>query len=384
MSLPSNVALVHDWLVTAGGAERCLSAIGGLFPGADLYTLVYAEEAARLAGFRPESVHASFLQRLPRAQTWYPKYLPLFPLAVEGFDLDQYDLVISSSWAVAKGALTHSGQLHICYCHTPMRYAWDLTHDYLRQNGLDRGLKGLAGRAVMHYLRLWDLSTANRVDHFVANSHYVARRISRTYRRESRVIYPPVEVHRFSVQPDKENYFLFVSRLVPYKRLDLVVEAFRKLRLPLVVIGDGPERRRLERHAPDNVLFLGWLSDQEVQRHMEGARALIFAADEDFGIVPVEAQACGTPVIAYGRGGVTESVVPWERGGGLATGLFFGEQRAEALEAAVREFVAVEASFSPTVIRANAERFARERFEWQFRTFVNQCRETHPGRRHAR
>jgi glycosyltransferase involved in cell wall biosynthesis len=374
------VAIVHDWVTALGGAERCLAAFLELFPGADLYTLVYQEASVRRLGLDPKAVHASFVQRLPRGQVSYPLYLPLYPLAIESFNLDGYDIILSSSWAAAKGVLTRSDQLHICYCHTPIRYAWDLRHDYLKREGVQRGLKGLIARLIMHYIRLWDVGSASRVDSFVANSRYVARRIRRIYGRHARVIYPPVEVTGCDMQGEKADYFLFVSRLVPYKRLDLVIEAFGQLGLPLAVVGDGPERRRLERLAPPNVRFLGWQPDAEVRRQMGAARALIYAADEDFGITPVEAQACGTPVIAYGKGGVTETVIPWEAGPETATGLFFEEQTAESLARAVGRFLAVEGCFSRAAIRANAERFSRERFDGEVRAYVARHWEIHRAR----
>lgn len=371
--MQTKIAIVHDWLVNLGGAERCLAVFRDLFPEAALYTLFFDPESARKLGFDPRGTHSSFLQRLPSIRRWYPNYLFLYPLAVERLNLDGYDLVLSSSWAAAKGVLTRAHQLHICYCHTPMRYIWDLTQDYLAYSGLNSGIRGLVAAALMHYLRLWDVSTASRVDHFVANSAYVARRIEKIYRRKARVIYPPVDVERFTVRERKEEYFLCVSRLVQYKRIDLLVDAFNKLGHPLIIIGDGPERRRLEHRAAPNIKFLGRLSDDKVKNYMERARALVYAADEDFGIVPVEAQACGTPVIAYGRGGVTETVVPWKDGSRDATGVFFYEQTPQAVLGAVREFGEVEHQFSRLAIRSNAERFSRSRFEKEFMEFISEA-----------
>lgn len=367
-----NLVLIHDWVVTIGGAERCLEVFHEIWPEAPLYTLVYREESVRRLGFEPGQVHASFLQRFPRAQTWYRKYLPFYPLAIEQFDLSGYDVILSSSHVAAKGVLVRSDQLHICYCHTPVRYAWDLTHRYLKENGLERGLKSFLARAILHYIRLWDTLTANRVDYFIANSRYTARRIWRAYRREAVVIHPPVDVERFRVSEKKDDFFLFVSRLVPYKKADLVVATFTKLGLPLVVVGEGPQFDECRRLAGKNVEFLGYQDDATVADLMSRARALVFAAEEDFGIVPVEAQACGTPVIAYGKGGVEDTVVPatgdnWE----VATGLFFHEQSVEALEAAVKQFLAWEGRFRPEVLRRNAERFSRERFKREIEMFVN-------------
>lgn len=366
------LVLVHDWVITIGGAERCLEVFHKLWPEAPLYTLVYRDESVRRLGFAADQVHASFLQRFPRAQKWYRNYLPFYPLAIEQFDLSDYDVILSSSHAAAKGVLVRSDQLHICYCHTPVRYAWDLTHRYLNESGLMRGLKDFLARAFLHYIRLWDAAAANRVDYFIANSHYTARRIWRAYRREATVIYPPVDMERFRVWEKKEDFFLFVSRLVPYKKADLVVAAFTRLGLPLYVAGDGPQFAKCRRLAGKNVKFLGYQDDAAVADLLAKARALVFAAEDDFGIVPVEAQACGTPVIAYGKGGACETVVAadgtnWDQ----ATGLFFPEQTPAALAAAVKQFLTWEGRFRPEVLRANAERFSRERFKREITAFIS-------------
>lgn len=366
------IALVHDWVVTLGGAERCLESFHQMYPDAPLYTLVYDPQSVERLGFLPGQVHASFLQRMPRAAKWYTKYAPLYPLAIEGFDLGAYDVIISSSHAAAKGVLVRADQIHICYCYTPMRYAWDLTHQYLRDSGLHRGLKGALGRFMLHYLRMWDLGTSNRVDRFVAISNYVARRIWRTYRRDAQVIYPPVDVNRFRADRQRDDFFLFVSRLVPYKRADLVVDAFTQLGLPLVVIGDGAEAERVSDRAGKNITFMGRQSDDVVKDYMERCRALVFAADEDFGIVPVEAQAAGAPVIAYGKGGVLETVVGatgdnWE----TATGIFFEDQNVQSITEAVKRFVSVERFFLRKAVRQNAERFDRLRFNQEIADLVD-------------
>ena len=305
-----NLALVHDWVVTLGGSEKCLQAFHELWPEAPLYTLVYKQDSACQLGFDPRDIHASFIQRLPRATKWYRNYLPFYPLAVEQFDLSGHQVILSSSHAAAKGVLTRAGQLHICYCHTPIRYAWDLYHRYLHDNSLDKGWKSIIARLVLHYIRTWDTSTSPRVDYFIANSHYTARRIWRAYRREATVIFPPVDIDRFIQSPQKDDYFIFVSRLVPYKQADLVVAAFTEMGLPLLVVGDGPQLAKCRSLAGKNISFLGYQPDAKVADLMGRARALVFAAEEDFGIVPVEAQACGTPVIAFGRGGVEDTVIP--------------------------------------------------------------------------
>lgn len=368
-----NVALVHDWVVTLGGAERCLEVFHELWPAAPLYTLVYAEESVKRLGFDPGRVRASFLQRFPKAQKWYRKYLPFYPLAVEQFDVYGFDVVLSSSHAAAKGVLARSEQMHVCYCHTPVRYAWDLTHRYLKENNLEKGLKSFLARAVLHYIRLWDAASAARVDYFIANSRYTAQRIWRAYRREAAVIHPPVDVERFCPAPKKDSFFLFVSRLVPYKKADLVVAAFTGMGHPLVVVGDGPQYSECRRLAGKNVEFLGYQDDKTVAELMSRARALVFAAEEDFGIVPVEAQASGTPVIAYGRGGVLDTVVPadgqnWDE----ATGVFFYRQTVEELEAAVSKFLSWEGQFEAGVLRRQAEKFGRERFKQEISAFVSQ------------
>ena len=368
------LALVHDWVVAIGGGERCLEVFHELWPEAPLFTLVCSEASVEKIGFSRKQVHTSFIQKLWKAEKKYRSYLPFFPLAIEQFDLSGYDVILSSSHCAAKGVLTRADQVHVCYCHTPVRYAWDLTHQYLRENNLERGIKATVARAVLHYIRMWDVQTANRVDKFLANSQYTAKRIWRAYRREADVVYPPVDISRFEVVGDKENYFLFLSRLVPYKKADLVVQAFTELGLPLVVAGDGPQMPELKRIAGKNVELLGYKTDEQVVELVSRARALIFAADEDFGIVPVEAQAAGTPVIAFGRGGVTETVVSAKEARfDKATGIFFDEQTVASLAAAVKEFIKIEDKFDRKVIRKNAERFSRERFKKEIKDKVNEA-----------
>jgi len=296
--------------------------------------------------------------------------MPEMPIAVEQLDLRSYDLMLSSSHAVAKGVLTRFDQLHVSYTHTPVRYAWDLYLDYLSDNGLDRGPKSLLARLLLHYLRLWDFSVANRVDSYVANSYYVARRIRKLYRRSARVIYPPVDVANYRHTAPREEFFVAASRLVPYKRVDLIVEAFTRMGKPLVVIGDGPDRKKLEQMAGPSVKLLGYCSDEEVVGYLERARGFVFAADEDFGIAPVEAQAAGCPVIAYGKGGTLETVVGWPDSS--ATGMFFDAQTPEALKEAVELFESHAADFDPVACRQNAEYFGRERFQREFHATVEE------------
>ena len=363
--LPDRVGLVHDWLPVYAGAERVLEQMIQVIPDAQLYSLIDFVPEEQRDFLQSKSVETSFLQQFPFAKRAYRYYLPFAPLAIEQFDLSHHDVVVSSSFAVAKGALTRADQLHISYVHSPMRYAWDLYHDYLDADGIGERLRNLIARPILHYMRLYDVCTAPRVDVFVANSQHVARRIWDTYRRRAHVVHPPVEVDRFSLQTDKEDYYLTTSRLVPYKRVDLIVRAFNEMpERELIVIGDGPELDKIERLAGDNVTMLGYQPNDTVTRYMENARAFVFAAEEDFGIVPVEAQACGTPVIAYGRGGVTETVIP------QTTGVFFDRQEVAPLKQAVRTFEDVRPQLYPEKIRAHAENFDVSSFRTSFSRLV--------------
>jgi glycosyltransferase involved in cell wall biosynthesis len=366
-----NAAIIHEWLVTIAGAESVLQSIYKLYPGA-IYTLFHDPTEIQGAPFAGAPIYSSMLQRLPFGKKHHRAFLPLYPMAIEQFDLRDYDLVISSSYAVAKGVLTSSDQLHICYCHSPMRYIWDLTFQYLEASHLQRGLKSFIVRAIFHYMRLWDASSAIRVNEFVANSHYIAHRISKCYNRPATVIYPPVDVDKFSISDTKDNYFITLSRLVPYKRIDLIIRAFNELNLNLLVVGEGPERKLLEKLAHKNITFTGHLSSDRLNDHMKKARAFLFSAEEDFGIVNVEAQACGVPVIALGRGGTLETVIKDK------TGLFFYRQDVPSIISAVKDFLSKESTFDPKVIRKNAEQFPRERFEREFKTFVDGAWERFP------
>lgn len=342
------------------GSEQVVDSMLEVFPGADLYAMVHDPEALRATPLRNASVRTSFIQSLPGARKRYQAYLPLMPLAVEQLDLRPYDLVISSSHAVAKGVLTRADQLHVSYTHTPIRYAWDLYLDYLAESGLESGVRSWAARAALHYLRLWDATASNRVDAYLANSSYVARRIEKVYRRPSRVVYPPVKVEQYRADLPREDFFVAVSRFVPYKRMDLIVQAFARTQKPLVVVGHGPEIRKIRSLAGPNTKLLGYQPDAVVKDLLQRARAFIFAADEDFGITPVEAQAAGCPVIAYGKGGVTETIVGWPASG--STGILFDSQTSDALVGAVNLFEAHADEFDPKACRANAERFGSERF----------------------
>lgn len=375
------VAVVHDWLVTYGGAERVLARILECFPNAEVFTLLDFMDAPERAFLDGRKIHTSFLQKLPFARRHYRSFLPLMPRAIESFDLSSFDLVISSSFCVAKGVLTGPEQLHVSYVHTPMRYAWDLQRQYLREAKLDRGLKGALARAMLQRLRLWDANALNGVDGFIANSLFVARRIWRAYRRQAAIIHPPVDTEYFQPQARKDDFYITASRLVPYKKVADIVDAFAALpERRLIVIGDGPEFHRIKARAGRNVEFLGHQPAPVLRDHLQRARAFVFAAHEDFGIAPVEAQACGTPVIAYGRGGATESVIDGR------TGLFFAEQSPAAIAAAITRFEKSSSLFWADAIRANALRFGTERFKRQLCEFVdararNFARAMTPGKR---
>jgi glycosyltransferase involved in cell wall biosynthesis len=365
------IAIVHDWLVTYAGAERVLDQILLLYPEADLYAVCDFVPDAQRTFLQGRTPRTTFIQRLPWARRKYRSYLPLMPLAIEQLDLSGYDLVISSSHAVAKGVLTGPDQLHLSLVYSPMRYAWELQHQYLREARLTRGLKSWLARWQLHKLRIWDQRTAHGVDHFVGISHYIKRRIRKAYGRDASVVYPPVAVDSFALQRAKQDFYLTASRMVPYKRMELIVRAFARMpSRKLVVIGDGPERKAIadaaQGHA--NIELRGRVEDAELAAAMGAARAFVFAAEEDFGIAPLEAQACGTPVIAYGRGGVRETV----RGLDAAqpTGVFFDEQTEDALIATVERFEREGHVITPQACRANAERFSPERFRREFSALV--------------
>ncbi|EKV01785.1 glycosyltransferase [Leptolyngbya sp. PCC 7375] len=360
------VAVVHEWLASHAGSEKVVEQILQLYPDADLFSLVdfLSPEQRDFIGHR--SVTTSFIQQLPLSKRAFRQYLPLMPLAVEQFDLSDYDVVISSNHAVAKGVLTAPHQLHISYVHTPIRYAWDLQHQYLQQAGLERGLKGALTRLILHYLRLWDTTSANRVDRFVANSHFIKQRVWRAYRRPATVIYPPVDISRFEWQHPRENFYLTVSRFVPYKRVDLTVAAFNQLGLPLVVIGDGSDWSRIKAMTGSNIRLLGQQPDSAVADYMQRCKGFIFPAEEDFGITPVEAQAAGAPVIAFGRGGVAETVIHGQ------TGILFPDQTVDSLVQAVKSFEMGMYELNRDNLRHQAEKFSIECFRSQFRDCVEQ------------
>lgn len=354
------IAIVHYWLVNMRGGEKVVEALCEMFPAADIYTLV-VDPAAISDRLRQHRITPSFVQNLPGAVRHYQALLPLYPLALEQFDLSGYDLVISSESGPAKGVLTRPETCHICYCHTPMRYLWDMYHDYRRSAGL---IKGLVMVPLTHYLRQWDLASASRVDYFVANSRHVARRIGKHYRREAEVIHPPVDTEAFAIADQTEDFYLMVGQLVAYKRPDLAVAACTKLGRPLVVIGEGEELANLKQIAGSTVSFLGRQPFDVIRKHYATCRAFLFPGEEDFGITPVEAQASGRPVIAYGRGGALETVVDGK------TGSFFDEPTAEALCRAIEDFEQREDRFDAQAIRSHSLGFAKDRFKEQIRRFV--------------
>ncbi|GAB6968734.1 hypothetical protein JCM25156A_27720 [Komagataeibacter kakiaceti JCM 25156] len=369
------VAIVHEWLEHYAGSERVIEQLLIMYPQAEIFAIVdFMPQAERaMLGGRP--VHTTFIQNLPFARRYFRYYLGLMPIAVEQLDLSGFDLVISSNHAVAKGVITGPDQVHVCYVHSPMRYAWDMQAAYLRQGRMERGLRGLYARWLLHRMRNWDVRSSAGVDVFVANSSYIARRIRKVYRREATVVYPPVDLRRFGLSTSPRRDYVVVSRMVPYKRIDLVVEAFR--RMPdrtLHVAGDGPERERivaLAANAP-NITLHGRVSDAEVLKMMREARAFVFAAEEDFGIAMVEAQACGTPLIVFGRGGACDIVRDMDDASG-PTGVFFAEQSADAIIAAVERFEAMHALVTPQACCANAQRFSQESFRQSMFHVVEQA-----------
>ena len=365
------IAIVCDWLVTYAGAEKVLEQILNVFPEADLFALVDFLPENNRAFIKNKKVTTSFIQKLPKAKNKYRNYLPLMPLAIEQLDVTDYDIVISSSHCVAKGVITSPNQVHISYVHSPIRYAWDLQHQYLKESGLNKGLKGWLAKAILHYIRLWDYRTANNVDYFIANSNFIAKRIWKCYRRKAKVIYPPVDVKSFELCEKKEDFYLTASRMVPYKKMDLIVEAFSKMPdKKLIVIGDGPDFKKIKAKAGKNVTLLGYQSFEVLKEHMQKAQAFIFAAEEDFGITPVEAQACGTPVIAYGKGGAHETIVGIDKEN--PTGVFFEGQTVESICKTVKKFEEVKDKIKPQICRANAERFSNERFLEEIKQYMEE------------
>lgn len=362
------VAIVQEWLVTVGGSDKVVKAILDVFPDADIYTLVAKKEVCDELGIPWEKVHTSFIQKMPLGTKKHRAYLPLFPFAIEQFDLRGYDVVISSSHCVAKGVLTKADQLHICYCHSPIRYCWDMYNEYLEESHLAKGFKSWLVRLMLHPIRQFDAIAGSRVDYYISNSDYVGQRIRKTYRRKATTIHPNIDISNFELCNDKQEYYLASSRLVAYKKIDTIIEAFNQMPdKKLVVIGGGPNLEAYRKLAKDNVTVMGYQPFDVLKDKMQHAKAFVFAADEDFGMIPIEAQSCGTPVIAYGHGGSLETV------NGGKTGLFFYEQTPEAIVEAVNKFEAMGSQpFAPADCRQWAEGFSEERFKREIKEFVEE------------
>lgn len=369
------IAVVCDWLVTYAGAEKVLEQILNIYPEADLFALVDFLDEDKRDFIKHKKVTTSFIQYLPKAKTKYRSYLPLMPLAIEQLDLSKYDLIISSSHCVAKGIMTGPNQVHISYVHSPIRYAWDLQHQYLREAGLTKGIKGWLAKIILHYMRIWDTRTSNGVDYFIANSKFIAKRIWKCYRREADVIYPPVDVEAFEYCDQKEDFYLTASRMVPYKKMDLIVEAFTQMPdKKLIVIGTGPDFDKIQKIAQshDNIKLMGYQPFNVLKEHMQKAKAFVFAAEEDFGITPVEAQACGTPVIAYGKGGALETIRGLEIKDN-PTGVFFYKQDEENLIKAISYFEKNLEKIQIEDCRKNALNFSINKFIFRFDKYLKDC-----------
>lgn len=359
------LAIVHDWLTNIGGAEKVVLALHRLYKEAPIYTMSY-NPSKMPKEFENINIKTSFIQHLPLGNKKHQLFLPLMPYVFEQFDFSEYDVVITSSSCCAKGVITPVKTLNICYCHTPPRYLWDMYHEYIEN--FNPIIKWYV-IANLHKLRMWDKLSADRVDYFIANSNFVAKRIKKYYMRDSKVIFPPVDTHFFTMENEKniDNYYLVISRLVPYKRIDLAVKAFNQLGLKLKIAGVGPELKELKKIAKSNIEFLGYVSDEEARELLRRCKAFIFPGLEDFGITPVEAQACGRPVIAYGEGGILDSVIDGK------TGVLFKEQSIESLINAVKVFEKNIDKFDSKAIRKHAEKFSIERFTREIKDFIDEC-----------
>lgn len=367
------VAVVHDWLVDMGGAEKVLKSIMNIYPDADVFSLVCSMSEQQLLSIGiTKPVTTSFIQRLPKGAKKYRTYLPLMPLAIQQLDLSQYDLIISSSYCVAKGVITGPDQLHISYCHSPVRYAWDLQGQYLKESGLENGFKSMLARYFLNKIRDFDVRSSFAVDHFVANSTFIKRRIEKFYRRPADVIYPPVDTHSFTLKEEKQDYYVTCSRLVPYKKVDLIVNAFRTMpEKQLVVVGEGPDYDKINVNLPSNIKLLGFVEYDALIAQVQSAMAFVYAAEEDFGIVPVEAQACGTPVIGFGKGGLLDTVIDG------VTGVHFGQQTVESIVAAVNKFESTTDLASAKAISEHAQKFGSQRFEQELKNYISMKLEQH-------
>lgn len=360
------IAVIHDWLIDFGGAEKVLKSIMNIYPSADVFSVVCGmskQQLAELGIHKP--VNTTFIQRMPLGVKKYRTYLPLMPLAIQQLDLSSYDLVISSSYCVAKGVITGPDQLHVSYCHSPVRYAWDLQHQYLKESGISTGLKSILARCFLDGIRDFDFRSSVPVDKYIVNSNFIKKRVKKFYGRESEVIFPPVDTADFLLYEGKEDYYVTCCRLVPYKKVGIIVEAFKFMAdKRLIVVGDGPEFNTIKSSATSNVTMLGYLEYQTLISYMQKAKAFIYAAEEDFGIVPVEAQACGTPVIGFGKGGLLDTVIDG------VTGIHFHEQNSSAIVEAVSKFEVATNLMSAKEISEHAQSFSRVRFESELRTSI--------------
>lgn len=364
------IAIVHDWLVTFAGAEKVLEELIVLYPEADLFSIVDFLSEKDRKKINNKKAKTTFIQKIPFSKKRYRTYLPLMPLAIEQLDLSSYDIIISSSHAVAKGVITGPDQTHISYVHSPIRYAWDMQHQYLKESNLTHGVKGLFAKIILHYIRSWDSRTSNGVDVFISNSNFIAKRIKKVYQREALTIYPPVDLEKFKKEFSKEvfsnfeKYYITASRLVPYKKIDLIASAFKKMpNKKLIIIGDGPDKHKLINIIGDstNIEYLGYQTDIVLKNKISNAEAFIFAAEEDFGIIPVEAQAAGTPVIAFGKGGALETIIDIEKNL-KGTGVFFEQQTEEAICDAVSRFEKKQHLITKENLENNTEKFSKEKF----------------------
>lgn len=358
-------ALINDWYYVNGGAEKVIHSLNQIWDDFDHYSLIdFLNENDRDFILNGKKAKTTFIQNLPTVNSNHRKFLQLFPSAIERFDLSEYDIIVSSSSSIAKGVCTTKNQLHICYCHSPMRYAWYLQEQYLEDAGF-KGVKKVYAKFVLNKMKKWDVTNSHNVNFFIANSKFIAQRIKKIYNRESTVIYPPVDVDFFSLETQKEAYYFTASRMVSYKKTQLIVETFNELpHLQLIVAGDGPEFQKIQKIAKSNIQIIGFVDAMLLKKYMQKAKGFVFAAEEDFGIIPVEAQACGTPVIAFGKGGALETVLD------NVTGVFFKEQNSNSLSKALHHFETLQ--FDPNVIRAHALQFSKERFEREIKSFVEE------------
>lgn len=367
-------AIIHDWLTQPGGAEKCLKSFINILQDSDIFTLLDSmNEHQKSSIIRGNRITTSFIQHLPFSGKLYRYYLPLFPSAVERFDLNEYDLVLSGSHAVAKGAITRPDQLHICYIYTPMRYIWDMNEQYLQNAGLNKGFKSIIAKGITNRMKRWDCATASRPDYYVAISECVKERVKRIYGRDADIIYPPVDTDDFTIGTSTDDYYITCSRLVSYKRVDMIAEAFSMSGRRLIIIGDGPEMQKIKSKSGRNIEILGYQDKNNIIKLTKSAKAFIFVAEEDFGIAPLEAQACGIPVIAFGRGAVLETIKGAFTDENITsehTGIFFKEQSVESLNNAVAFFEKHCDKFDKKNIRNNALRFSRQRFDFEIKSYI--------------